>query len=215
MRKILVASIFVLMFCVFSFAQESNCPEVKITGPWAVVRANETATFTVNVTDKNGRDLELEYIWSIDGGKIVEGQGTQVLSVAVGNEEFSYATVKIKGLPQGCEDTFTENLGCQIGIPEAKLIDEFLTLDSKIDSAKFDKISTALKDDPNATVYIIIYTDEKTPPKKLEQKQIQIRNSLKEKSIPPDRIVIVIGGEEEKGFIRLWLVPPGAYPPTP
>ncbi|CAN5734338.1 hypothetical protein BH20ACI4_BH20ACI4_07770 [soil metagenome] len=213
MRKILVASIFVPAFCAFAFGQNSDCPEITLTGPPGVVRANETATFTVNVYEKP-EGLKLEYVWSIDGGKIVEGQGTQVLTIDIGNNEFSYATVEIKGLPRGCENIFTESLGCGIAPPEPIIIDELVTSDSAIDSAKFDKIITALKDDPSSTVYIVIYTDEKTPPEKLEQKQIQIRNVLREKNIPPDRIVLIIGGEGED-LIRLWLAPVGAEPPTP
>lgn len=212
MRKILSASIFVLGFSVFAFGQDSNCPEISMTGPAFVPRPNETISFSVTVAEK-AKDLKLKYIWSVEKGKIIEGQGTEVITVEPDSSLSTTATVEIKGLPSGCPNTVSEYLFAD-GAPQSKLISELQTSDIEIDSAKFDKIINASKDDLSTTVYIIIYTDEKTPPEKLKQKEKQIRKYLKDKNVLPDRIVMVNGGEGED-LIRLWLVPVGAEPPTP
>lgn len=215
MKKILAASIFVLTFCLFAFGQKSNCPEINVNGPASYPQPEEEFSYTVTL-DEKAEKLELEYVWSVDKGEIIKGQGTRQIIVKYHNfDSTTIATVEIKGLPKNCPSSFSDStLAIYDPIPQAKLIDELLTSDSQIDSAKFDKITTALKDNQWSTVFIIIYADEKTPPKRLEQKQIQIRKYIKDKNVPPDRIVIVIGGEG-KDLIRLWLVPAGAKPPTP
>lgn len=212
MRKILIASIFAFTFCAFAFGQNSNCPTISMTGPSAVPREGEHMTFSVRVDEKT-KDLNLKYVWSVSQGKIVEGQGTTAITVEWKIDFAVTATVEIKGLPEGCQNTDSETI-IYDPVPEAEFIDEFAFSDSKIDSTKFDKINTALNDDPSTQAYIIIYNDGKTSSAKIEQKEQQIRKIISEKNISPDRIIIVRGVEKEN-LIRFWLVPAGATPPTP
>jgi hypothetical protein len=209
MRKISAASILILIFCLISFWQDSNCPVISVTGPASIPRANEPITFTVNI-DEKARDLKLEYVWSVDKGEIISGQEAQTITVKLGADLTIYATVEIKGLPEGCPNIFSET-GFGDPVPEAVLIEEMLVSGSKIDAAKFDKLIGALKNDSDTTAYIIIHTAEKTS-KKRERKEKQIREYLAEKNVPKERIVIVNGGEN-KDLIRLWFVPVGARPP--
>lgn len=160
--------------------------------------------------DEKAKDLNLKYIWSVSIGKIVEGQGSPTIIVEWDTDYSLTATVEIKGLPEGCKNTESEAI-IYDPAPQAKLVDEFIFSDSKINPAKFDKINTASNDD---SIYIVIYNNEKTSSAKIEQKEQQIRKIISEKNISPDRIVIVRGGEKEN-LIRFWRVPAGATPPTP
>lgn len=213
MRKIFIASIFVFTFCAFGFGQNSNCPTISITGPSAVPQEGEPVTFTVNI-DENASDLKLNYVWSVSDGKILEGQGTAVITVEQGQNGSPTVTVEIKGLPEGCENVFSESVPCGLKTPPAKLLDESMFSDSKIDSTKFDEIVAALNEDSSAQIYIIIYYDKKTSTAKIAQKEEEIRQIVKSKNIPPKSIIIVQSGGKE-GSIKFWLVPAGATPPTP
>lgn len=209
MRKIPAASIFVLVFCLISFGRDSNFPAISLVGPASIPRANEAVTFTVNI-DEEATDLKLEYVWTINEGEIISGQGTQAITVKLGADLRISASVEIKGLPEGCPNIFSET-GIGDPVPEAVLIEEMSVFDQKIDSAKFDKLIDALKNDSNTTAYIIIHTNEKTS-KERERKEKQIREYLAKKNVPKERIVIMKGGEN-KDLIRLWFVPLGARPP--
>ncbi len=219
MRKIFFASIFVLTFCTFVFGQNSNCPTVSVTGPPAVVQPGETMTFTANVS---GVDLnKIEYKWSLDKGKIVEGQGTPVITISTEGLEdtTTTVTVEIKGLPSGCPNTVSETsiMGCGGHYPI--LFDESELSSLWTNSAKLNAFISELENNPNDTGYFIIYAYEKDSPDELKIKQDYIRNYLIANKIKPERLVFVMmnsdGYEIDNSMIRIWRVPVGAEPPTP
>ena len=82
MRKVLIASIFVLAFCVFAFGQNkelSACPKVSVTVANNFVPAGEETTFTANINVSNSN--KIEYEWSVERGIIINGQGTNKITV--------------------------------------------------------------------------------------------------------------------------------------
>ena len=82
MKSFFASTILVLTFCVGTFAQTNEplpCPTVDLTGPAGIVMPNEAIHYSVTV-DKKGKDLKLEYIWSVRNGEIVEGQGSRAIN---------------------------------------------------------------------------------------------------------------------------------------
>ncbi len=214
MRKILFASIFVLGFCFGAFGQDSPCPTISVIGPASVVMPKENVNFTANVGGETG-NLELKYFWSVDKGKIIEGQGTTVVTIGeIPLDSTLTATVEIKGLPENCPKIASETMLTPHGPTRPIEIEQLKTSASQLDKVKFDKLIVALKDEPTTTAYVIIYTDEKTSSKKLRRKEQQIRKYLSEKNVPADRFIIVAGGGGGD-LMRLFVVPAGAEPPTP
>ena len=59
---------------------------------------------------------KIKYIWSLDKGKIIEGQVTQVITVSTEGfvDTTTTATIEIKGLPTRCPNTASETsvMGC-------------------------------------------------------------------------------------------------------
>lgn len=214
MREILTASIFVLTFCVYTFAQNSNCPTISVTGPSSVVQPGETMTFTVNVSDV---DLDkIEYQWSVDKGTIMEGQGTPVIVVetsGLGDTALT-ATVKIKGLPNECKDSDSETgivaLICSCPI----IFDEFGRLHKNDEKARLYMLAAELRERKEFTAYLILYHPANK--KSYESRVMRIKDFLiKENKIPSERVVIINGGEEPEERTRIYLIPADAEPPIP
>ncbi len=219
MKKILSASIFILTFCVFAFGQNANCPTISVTGPASVVLPGENMTFTANVS---GVDLnKIEYKWSLEKGKIVEGQGTPVITISTEGlkDTTTTVTVEIKGLPAGCTNTASETsiMGCGGTYPI--LFDESELSSLLRNWTKLGNLISELEDNPNDTAYFIIYPHEKDSPDSIKITLNHIKNYLTANKINSDRLVFVMmdsgGYESDNSVIKIWRVPVGAQPPSP
>jgi hypothetical protein len=218
MRKILIASTFILTFCILAFGQNSVCPTISITGPPFAAQPGETVTFTANFSGDNL--TKIEYKWSVDKGTIIEGQGTPVITVSTeGLEDRTITTtVEIKGLPEGCPNTDSETATDCSG-PDPILFDESGLASLWTNSTKLNELISELENNSNDTAYFIIYPHEKESPDELKIKQDYIRNYLIANNIKPDRLIFVSAGydenESDNSVIRIWRIPVGAEPPTP
>lgn len=224
MKKIPIASIFVLTFCAFAFGQNSNCPAVSVIGPSASVQIGKTATFSVSITGSSDDNLEyvwsddnLEYVWTVSSGKISEGQGTPTITVEITTISTLMATVEVKGLPQGCNNTDSETaFMCSLISPT--MLDEF-EISSPVSLEKLGTVISELETKPDSVAYFIIYAHKKDSSKKLKGREDFIRNYLLENLISSDRIIFVtVNGDEfdlDNSVIKIWRVPAGATPPTP
>ncbi len=217
MKRIIYSAIFILTFCFFAFGQTQNnpnCPEIKITGPSAVVQPGETMTFTVNVSDVDSD--KIEYQWSVDKGTIMEGQGTPVITVNTEglNETAITATVEIKGLPNGCVTKESES-GIVDYICRLPIIhDEFGKLSKNDEKYRLSTVVSELKEKKEFIAYIILYHPANK--KSYENRVARIKDFLiRENKISSERVVIINGGEEPEERTRIYLFPAGVEPPTP
>lgn len=214
MEKFLRAAILVLVFYVISFAQNNqseSCPEIYIAGPPGVTSLGEIASYTFRIDDK-GKDLKLEYIWSVSSGKIVEGQGTEHVKIEQPQSAALTVTIEVKGLPQDCPNTFSEH-SIFDPLPKAEKINEFLGSISKIKKSRIDRIIKAIEDDQYAQLYIIVGHKEKVPPKTRTKKEQEISNLLvKKRGISKNRITMV-RTYSDRDLTQLWIVPASASSP--
>jgi hypothetical protein len=81
------------------------CPTVMVTSP-DEIQAGQNATFTVSVTT-GSPPPKLTFNWTIDAGKIVEGQGTSAIVVDIKNVagRSITATVEVSGIDPVCNRT--------------------------------------------------------------------------------------------------------------
>jgi hypothetical protein len=211
---------FPLLFCFvlfFAFAvsaqtnQDSSCPTVNVRGG-GVPSLNEISYFTADV-DKKGKELEIEYIWTVHGGEIVEGQGTKTIAVKVLGDGLS-ATVEIKGFPADCPNIDMESVIWDPA-PKAVKIGEFLDFVLPTEKKRLEELRKNIADYPSAQVYVISRFKENTSEKKVGQKLKKIGAFLmKEFSSEASRITLTrVFGESE--YSEIWLVPPGADNPQP
>ncbi len=127
MKKITLICILLVSFTTHAFSQEGEkeekCPQVSITTSPSVVNVGEVEVFTVNVSWDNEKEIQqIEYLWEVENGEIVDGQGTKTISVKKSGETTT-ATVELKELPRNCVSRFTEaGLACKLK-PKPKLLD--------------------------------------------------------------------------------------------
>ena len=214
MRKILKTSILILALCFCALAQTNNtasCPTISVTGPPGIAQPNEPVLFTAAV-DEKAKNYNIKYVWTISSGKIVGGQGTATLSVLPNPGESVTAAIEILGLPEGCSNVASENLPFCGGIPII-IIDEFSASISQIDSARIEAIVSAVKNDPNAQLYIVSTFKHKISAQNINKKHKEIADVLTKTGIEKDRITFIYGFADAN-LTKVVLVPAGANPPT-
>lgn len=89
------------------------CPEISVSSSKTFVKAGETISFTTNVS--GGTSGELDFIWRISEGEIIDGQGTPTINVKTTPEMAGKkvkATVEIggDGLCFDCLREFSETV---------------------------------------------------------------------------------------------------------
>jgi len=85
-----------------------TCPSIGIDRGADVVKAGDQIEFRVKDRDKVGG---LGFHWTVKNGRIERGQGTSTIRVlpATYFTRPVEAVVKVRGLPEGCADTFEES----------------------------------------------------------------------------------------------------------
>jgi hypothetical protein len=216
MKNILTALTLILAFAFIVSAQvnpDSSCPTVDVRGG-GVPRPNETSYFTVDV-DKKGKELKIEYVWTVRGGKIIEGQGTQTIAVKVLEEHNLSAEIEIKGFPEGCPNTASEMMEWLAG-PEAVKIGDFSNFNTPAEKALLEKLKNELPRCGTSQIYVIDKSSENISEEKMRQRARKISRLLTTRlNIEAQRITITRWNFSARDYTEIWLVPPGANIPTP
>jgi hypothetical protein len=203
---------FVLFICSYVFAQadkskdkEIECPDISITGQPTAVASGEIQKFTLTINGKDIDEEKIKIVWSVDNGKIVNGQGTKTLSVTNTENTDETITVTAEVTIGECQLSASET-GIICNCPEPILIDEFGKITEEDVLARIDGFISELQNNPGDQDYIIDYGSAKH----IARREKLIRNQLNFRRFPIDRIVFVNGGTEKEIRTRFWRVPPGA-----
>jgi len=201
-------------FSVFSQSNDSKkCPEIIIIIPSGILDLNEEGNFTAQVDIEDGR--KLEFFWTTNSGKIIYGQGTSTVTVKrLTMLESLTVAVEIRGLLEGCPNTFSETLMGYCFKIEAIQIDEFSISPNRIDKARLDYLISEMQRDPSAQIYIIEYFPPQTTDAAIKRKFKLLRDYIsKIRKQDISRFTFVKGNLDENKT-RFWLVPAGATPPA-
>jgi hypothetical protein len=90
------------LFAVAARSNNAECPKITIDCPTAITVPDQPYTVTANV-EGSPPDAKVSYRWSINSGKIVEGQGTLSIKVVIEAGKPTTATLEIDGLEKGCQ----------------------------------------------------------------------------------------------------------------
>ncbi len=186
-----------------------ECPQVSITAPPSAVNPGDNMTFTANVS--GGSQSNVTYEWSVDKGSIISGQGTPTITVSTSglSDTTINATAKVGGLCDTCPPTYSE-AGIVGRNPQPTLVDEFGNIQNNDVRQRLDAFFVELQNDPSATGYIVNYGSAR----QVNRRVRLIRNHIRLRGFPADRIVFVSGGVESQIRTKLWKVPAGADPST-
>jgi hypothetical protein len=191
-----------------------QCPAVVVSCPDSI-RPGEEATFKVSV-DAAAADVKYTYNWNVSAGTIAGGQGTPSIRVdTTGISAPVTGTVEVGGLPASCE----RYASCA-AVPEVfrcgRAFDEYGDIPFEDEQARLDNIAIELQNDPTASGYLICYGGRAGYEGEAQRRCERAREYIsKVRGVAPERLVTVDGGFREDLAVFMWVVPPGATPPSP
>jgi hypothetical protein len=97
------------------------------------------------------------------------------------------------------------------------LLDEFGRLPECDLRGRYDLFLSELSQNPASQGYVMLYQGTDVLPANYDSPAAErmIRNHLMFRGFDHSRVTVINGGFREEGFTQLWMVPPGAVPPSP
>ncbi len=217
MKIFFAASVLIWIFCTVSFAQSDQtdpCPKVDVSSPTLDTSPGSIVIFTATI-DKESEKKPINLEWFVDGGEILEGQGTDTIKTQQKPEDAGKsitATVEAKFLPDGCKVTDSETAAtwCPILVRQ---IDEFSISANQIDKVKLNNLANYFRNNSSEQIYIIEKFENKTSSKTIESKNQKAIDYLKSHGIERTSIILLTGTGKEN-LTQFFLVPSGAERPV-
>jgi len=196
----------------------ANCPEFTVYGPAGIPRPNEPFVYTATIDAELPKSAKL--VWSVSKGQIIEGWGTDRISVVLAKEDFIGGSIrtdlKIEGVPSGCPDLFTETLPIDCDFPEPVLIDEIS--DVPVAGIARERLADAIREgakNPTNQLYIIEYFPPWTSEFDVREKIERIRRYIADELKFDLSFVTIVTAEGKALHTKIYRVPPGAENPAP
>lgn len=131
-----------------------KCPAFTVIGPSRILQKSEPGTFVLQ--SQSGFASDYRFIWSIENGRILSGQGTRVVEAISDDHGVTLkATVKIHGLTAGCPDTATEMAGIAPKL-EWESLDSWGELPNDDQRARLDVFFAELANYPDQKGLVIL-----------------------------------------------------------
>jgi len=194
-------------------ASQRACPIVSVYAP-ETINEGTSFFFTANVAGGDA-SVTLTYHWTISAGLIQKGQGTSTIEVptaGLGTKTIT-ATVEVGGFLRSCP-TSSSASAYIAERPKPRKFGQFGSLAKYESNAKLDDFATELRFDPGSQGYIIGYGGRTSPVGTGQTIAEAVKTYLVDKHYVGNSLVTVDGGYKEEVTTELWLVPPGAIPPT-
>ena len=209
----------------------THCPYLSASGSRYSPRPNGPLEFKARIYSDDIKTKPL-FTWQLSQGTIMEGQGTDRITVAVPADASGrvVARVHVSGFSHECP-TQTTMAATQtiIGIDHVKL-DEYGPVCAEDEMARLDNFAIELQQNPRLQGYIVFYGgrcwlacnevtfDRRSRyPRKgeAEARAARIKPYLVEvRRMDPDRFVVIDGGNRESWTVELWLSAKGVGPPA-
>jgi len=191
------------------------CPTINISCPESV-KEGEMATFSTAIT--GGRPTPGStptYDWTVTCGKIMNGQGTNSISVDTTgcSGQTITANVNLTGYGVPCPAT------CSVAVPimnKPRKFDEYYDIARNDEKARLDNYAIQLQQEPGSQGYVFVYPSRKAGPSAAQARAQRIIDYLvTTRGIDSHRLVVTMGPAREEWLTELWVVPEGAPPPQP
>lgn len=198
------------------------CPyPVNVSAP-SSVSDGDVITFSADVAYAG--TSALNYTWTVSpaSARIISGAGTptiQVDSTGLGNQKISAILVVDDG---SGEPTCRQNAEAGTNVlpviipPKNKCYDCFPVTAFDDTKARLDNFAIELQNNPSSRGYIIAYSGATSRPGQADRLIGRAKDYLiNQRGIDASRFNIINGGYRDTDYFELWIVPPGAEPPTP
>ncbi len=215
MKKFSLLFCFVIFFALAVSAQtnqDAACSTVEVRGG-GVPRPNETSYFTADV-DKKGKELKIEYIWTVRGAKIIKGQGTNTIEVKVLEDGYLTATVEVKGFPEECPNSASEAAVIRIEFTTVQ-VDEYEKIPFDEEKNRLSKIDLEFLNNSYGKIYFVINLTGKQTLTEIKNRVRKIKGYLVESlKIPKDKIIFVFTDSSYQSYqTKIYIVPASDLPP--
>jgi hypothetical protein len=192
-----------------------TCPSIVISCP-DTVRLGEAITFRATVTNL-ALAITPTYQWTVSAGTITSGQGTPSITVDTAGltGQAVIARLSVLGFNLDCSAQCTTQIPF---IVEPRKFDEFGDIARDDEKARLDNFAIQLQQEPEAQGYIFVFTGtgRRIRPDYAQRRTARIRDYLmNSRGLDSRRITILEGPPRTEPTVELWIVPPGATPPSP
>ena len=191
-----------------------ECPELTTVGPAVVPVPGKFLTFSLSL---KGQPLSgLRYVWSVNTGQIISGQGTRSIQVIPPWETDwnLQATVEVFGLQPGCPALAVESI-MRPDLPHPVMIDEFDVTPALQDQNRLKVAIEDLLNNPSDQLFVILYHPKSEPTLKVREVVKKLTGFFKRSSYLESERYSVVSSPSDRYFMRIYRIPPGADKPTP
>ena len=216
MRKYFLIATLIFCSSCWVFAQDKQvCPGISLSGPEGITRVGQDVVVKAIVSTNYRADLK--YSWSIDKGKILNGQGSR--EVAIGTDEIPPGTkpteVEVKlaigGLPPGCQSIASDRYPVWM-IFDFTPVGEYGNVTFRYEKAWLDNLAINILNTNNMG-YIVKHFGKQVSDKEIKTRVKRIEDFMfKFRKYPKDRFHIIVK-RDDRTFTKLWNFPPDAEPP--
>lgn len=159
-----------------------------------------------------------EFKWEITAGTITTGEGTPSITVdttGLGGQSIE-ATVSVSGVSTICSTSATQTVAVvQGGVGCQMPLDEFGDINFEDEKARLDNFAIQLANYEGATGSIIVFAGRTTYEHEAEERLKRAKDYLVNvRNIEANRVITVDGGYREGFQVFLFIIPPGANPPS-
>lgn len=159
-----------------------------------------------------------EFKWQITAGTITAGEGTSSITVdtvGLGGRSIE-ATVSVSGVSTICSTSATESVRIFDEGPRCGLaFDQFGDIKFEDEKARLDNFAIQLINYKEQRGSIIVFAGRQTYANEARERLNRAKNYLvKIRNIDPNQVTTIDGGYREDFQIYLYIIPPGADPPS-
>lgn len=207
MKVAILVFITLLAFSHAAYAQsnQSLCPNIAVNGPAGITNPGDEIHFSL-VIDRDVDLSKLEVEWTVEGGEIVDGQGSSSIRAKSGpRNEAVVATVIIRGLAANCKNEASEIapvsiIGCVF--PS----DVYGDLPLWDELARFDTFFAELQNNLTNKGYVLKQIGPIGDIEKTKQRIRRIVRHADYRKFDKRRLTFVIS-REEGSPTQLWRIP--------
>jgi hypothetical protein len=192
-----------------------TCGVLSVEGP-GDVKPGETIIFKAQIRSTalmNKPALN----WKLTAGTIVNGQGTNEISVdtaGLGGQDVT-ATLEMVGVPVGCSSAASRTTRVSLPIACGLAFDQYGDLKFEDEKARLDNFAVQIQMQPTASGYIGMYAGAETYPDEASERLNRAKTYLVDfRKTEPNRVITVDCGFSSELTVQLYIVPFGASLPA-
>jgi hypothetical protein len=219
-HRILIALLGLLALTTFSrgiVAQDSKpepCPELTLVAPPTPLKEKEIGDYSV-IVDLKRVQQEISLQWSVIGGEILEGGGTQHVKIRRAAKDF-FVSVRLRGARLRCEQLYRfPDIRSDGGPPEAILLDEITGSISDHDNEKIKRFLRAANAERDHVYWLVLGSTKDSKEADVSGRRETLLELFKSNGgLGEDVRLVFVDVQANENFIQFWKTTPNAKPPA-